>query len=100
MLDLNSLALRRAQSVNEKEDDWKKAIWSQDFQRISVNMSDGEVESLVDMCPSFKHFECVVKMLEERSKTAGVSPFSALTQEAQKAGVTPAAWVKSCLGKT
>lgn len=99
MLDLNSLALRRAKSVNEKEDDWKKAIWSQGFQRISVNMSDGEVEALVELCPSIKHFECVVKMLEDKAKASGISPYTILNQEAQKAGMTAGAWVKACVGK-
>lgn len=98
MLDLNSLALRRATTVNEKEDDWKKAIWSQDFQRISSNMSDGEVEALVELCPSFKHFECVVRKLEENSKATGASPYSILTLEAQKAGISPAAWIEACVG--
>ncbi len=98
MLDLDGLALRRALTVNEKEADWKKAIWSQDFQRISVNMSDGEVEALVELCPTFKHFECVVKKLEETSKAAGNSPYSALTDEAAKAGVSPAEWVLACVG--
>jgi|GEM_PF-5866198 len=99
MLDLDSLALRRAKSVNEKEDVWKKAIWCREFQRISANMTDGEVESLVELCPSAKHFECVAKLLQERSLEQGISPFNVLIQEADRAGVSPSAWVESCVSE-
>ncbi len=98
MLDFDSLAQARAQSLNEKEDEWRKAIWSPDFQRISVNMSDGEVETLVELCPSVKHFKDVVQFLEKKSTDQGVSPFSVLTQEASKVGMSPTEWVKAGKG--
>ena len=98
MLDLDTLAQRRALSLNEKEETWKKAIWHPDFQKISVNMSDGEVESLLELCPSAKHFECVVKILGEKSLASGESPVKVLQDEAKRAGVSPLNWVKSCVG--
>jgi hypothetical protein len=98
MLDLDSLAARRAQSLNEKEDNWKKAVWSQDFQKISANMSDGEVESLVELCSSVADFERVVKFLKERSERIGISPYSVLEQEAATAGISVDAWIKSHSG--
>lgn len=98
MLDLDSLAQARAQSLNEKEEEWRQAIWSSDFQRISVNMSDGEVETLVALCPSVKHFKNVVRFLEQKAKDQEVSPFTVLTQEASLAGMSLGDWVKSGKG--
>jgi len=98
MLDLDSLAERRAKSLNQKEDLWREAIWSTDFQEISASMSDGEVETLVSLCPSVKHLQEVVKYLQEQSKSQGLSPFTVLTQEADRAGVQPGQWIESRLG--
>jgi hypothetical protein len=98
MLDLDSLAHSRARSLNEKEEDWRQAIWSPDFQRISVNMSDGEVETLVTLCPSVRHFKDVVQLLEQKSKDQRISPFAVLTEEASRAGMSLNDWVKSVKG--
>ena len=98
MLDLDSLAHARAQSLNEKEEEWRQAIWSPDFQTISVNMSDGEVETLIALCPSVKHFKDVVRFLEKKSKDQEISPFTVLTEEASRSGMSPTDWVKSGKG--
>ena len=93
MLDLDSLAEKRARSLNQTEDQWRKVIWSPSFQKISAHMSDGEVEALIDLCPSVAHFQNVVGFLEESSSRTGVPPYTVLTDEAQKAGVSPQDWI-------
>jgi hypothetical protein len=98
MLDLDQLATRRAKTLNQKEDHWKKAVWSQDFQYISASMSDGEVEALLELCSSVPDFERVVKFLKARSERIGISPYSVLEQEAATAGISVDAWIKSHLG--
>ena len=100
MLDLDNLAQKRAEFLQQKEDAWRAAIWSPEFQKLSTNMSDGEVESLVSLCPSVDHLKKVVKFLDERSSANGVAPYSVLTEEAAKAGVGPGDWVLSQWGST
>lgn len=95
MLDLDSLAQRRAQTLNEKEDVWRKAVWSAGFQKISANMSDGEVENFLSVCPSVTHLEWAVKYLSERTNFGNETPFSILTQEAAKSGQSIEQWISA-----
>ena len=81
MLDLDSLAEKRATTLNEKREFWSQVVWTPDFQKISANMSDGEVESLLSNCKSYRQLEAVVRFLV--AKAAHSSPYSTLTQEAK-----------------
>ncbi len=98
MLDLDSLAEKRARVLNQQEDSWRTAIWSAAFQKISQNMTDGEVESLVSLCTCVTHFDSVVRYLFERTQASGVAPFTVLQQEARSAGQSPEEWIKSRVG--
>lgn len=98
MLDLDLLAERRAKSLNQHEDMWRQAVWSPDFQKLTQNMSDGEVEALVALCPSVRHLQTVARYLDQRSREAGVPPFTLLTQEAEKLGLKPGEWIERHVG--
>jgi hypothetical protein len=100
MLDLDSLAERRARDLNQIEDQWRTIIWGSSFQKISAQMSDGEVEALIGLCSSVTHLQNVVKFLEESSTRSGVAPFTVLTGEAKKAGVSPEDWVARFKGES
>jgi hypothetical protein len=97
MLDLDTLASLKAKSLNQKEDVWKKAVWSSDFQRISQGMSDGEVESFLSICPSVAHLETAVKRLDKLCSEKKEPPFTVLMSESEKAGVSPEQWIRSSL---
>ncbi|HMN69685.1 MAG TPA: hypothetical protein PKC28_14175 [Bdellovibrionales bacterium] len=47
MLDLDELAERRARDLNQSPESWRQAVWTDSFQKMSANMSDGEVESVI-----------------------------------------------------
>jgi hypothetical protein len=100
MLDLDFLAERRARNLNQTEDQWRKVIWSSSFQKISARMSDGEVEALIDLCPSVAHLQSVVEFVEESSLQSGAAPFAVLTAEAEKAGISLADWVARFKGES
>jgi len=93
MLDLDSLAATRARSLSQGEDVWRAAVWSEAFQKLSSFMSDGEVEILISMCPSVKHFHAAVTYLNEHAATSGMSPFQVLTMDAEKDGLKPGDWI-------
>lgn len=94
MLDLDSLAAKRARVLADGEDAWKRAVWSPEFQRISQNMSDGEVEELVSICTSGADLVSLSGYLEASSKKTGASPYTVLLAEAAKAGLSAADWAK------
>jgi hypothetical protein len=93
MLDLNHLANERALALNELPATWRAAVWSQEFQKLSQNMSDGEVENLVALCPSVAHLKALVHYLLEQSVTTGTAPYTLMMNEAKNAGTSPAEWV-------
>lgn len=89
MIDLDRLAEQRAKTLNQKEDLWRRAVWSADFQKLSQSMSDGEVEEFLSLCPTVKHFEAVVRFLNGRSD----SPFTLISEEAKRAGLSLEQWI-------
>jgi hypothetical protein len=97
MLDLDSLAEKRAKILNQQQESWRKAIWSGTFQKLTQNMSDGEVESLISFCPSVAHLEYIVGFLDSRVQASGQAPYTILTQEAGKAGISPEEWVRRAM---
>jgi hypothetical protein len=96
MLDLDSLAERRAHSLNEGADNWHQAVWSAGFQKISASMSDGEVESLLAACRSFKQLEAVVAYLSVRQTADG--PYATLVDAAKSTGKSLTDWIASISG--
>jgi hypothetical protein len=98
MLDLDSLAERRAKSLNQQEDKWREALWSPAFQKISASMSDGEVETLLTSCPSVAHMQAVIQFLERSLTTTERFPYTVLLQEAQSAGLGLSDWIKTLPG--
>jgi hypothetical protein len=91
MLDLDTLAEKRAQTLNEKLESWSQVVWASDFQKLSANMSDGEVETLLGSCKSYRQLEAVVRFLT--AKAAHTSPYSVLIQEAKSTGQTLTDWI-------
>lgn len=98
MLDLDSLAERRARSLNQTEAQWRTVIWSASFQKISAQMSDGEVEALIDLCPSETHLQTAVAYLEQKFTETGKLPFTIINEESAAAGVSPDKWIASLKG--
>jgi hypothetical protein len=96
MLDLDSLAEKRARTLNEGADKWQQAVWSVEFQKISANMSDGEVESLLSSCKSVRQLEAAIAFLSKRSSP--VSPYTAMTDAAQAAGLSLGEWIATLPG--
>jgi hypothetical protein len=93
MLDLDRLADRRASALNQNLEPWRKVMWSADFQEISRNMSDGEMESLVFFCASQTELERAVRFILQNA--GGNSPFSFLLAECEKSGLRPEEWIHS-----
>lgn len=92
MLDLNALADRRAQALNQKQEGWRQAIWGVGFQKLTQNMTDGEVEAFVAYCHNVSHFEKAVAYLEKRCAETNVTPFAIVAQEAGHSGTSPEQW--------
>ncbi len=95
MLDLETLAENRARSLQQEAQEWRAAVWSEDFQKISQSMSDGEVEALIGFCPSVFHLKTIVKYLNVLFIQSGISPYTILEQEAAEAGMRPVDWIQS-----
>jgi hypothetical protein len=93
MLDLDSLAEKRAQTVNEQKDHWHKSVWSAGFQKISASMSDGEVEALLTSCKSFMQLDAVVAYVSVHTSLGRSTPFSILAQESKAAGLELDEWI-------
>jgi len=93
MLDLDSLAEKRAKSLNEQLELWHRAVWSPGFQKISSNMSDGEVEVLLSSCKSYAQVEAVVAFLATHAQAS--SPFATLSGAAKIAGLALGDWISS-----
>lgn len=94
MLDLDSLADRRAKSLNQGPEAWKAAVWSTEFQKLSQSMSDGEVETLISWCPTVKHLNQVIKFLDGKCGESGIAPFTVLTKVAEGDGLKPSDWIQ------
>ncbi len=94
MLDLDTLAEKRAKSLNQSEAVWRATLWSPAFQKISASMTDGEIEGLLISCPSVVHVELVMRYLNGHPERETVSPYALLTREAQTAGMGMAEWIK------
>ena len=91
MLDLDSLAEKRAKSANEGKDKWHQAVWSPGFQSISANMSDSEVELFLSACKSFVHLERVIVFLSARQSPSG--PYTLMVEEAKRSGQSLSDWI-------
>lgn len=94
MLDFDRLASERAQSLQQQSEPWKQAVWSTGFQKLTADMSDGEVINLINLCPSTGHLDVLVRFLAERAQTTGQPPFQIITTAATAAGVSKEEWVK------
>lgn len=93
MLDLDTLAERRAKSLDQVAEAWRAAIWSAEFQKLSTFMSDGEVEQLISFCPSVAHLQAVVKHLNSECASSGLSPFQVLIKNSESEGLNPGEWI-------
>jgi hypothetical protein len=99
MLDLDSLAERRAKTLNEKQEPWLKAVWSPDFQKISSNMSDGEVEILLSHCKSHVHLEALIGFLTGHKRVRELSPYGLVIEEAKASGLALSDWIAQLANK-
>lgn len=95
MLDLDAMASRQAQQFGQPAETWKSVIWSETFQRLTQNMSDGEVELLISHCPTPSHLQFASEYLEVQSKSMGKSPYQILQDECAQKGIAPGEWVLS-----
>lgn len=95
MLDLDALAENRARALQQAEEDWRSAIWSPEFQKLSQSMSDGEVEDFVSCCSSQKILLSAARFLLANLESSGASPYAFLLTKAQESGLTTAQWIES-----
>jgi hypothetical protein len=93
MIDLDSLAEARAKALNQSEEIWRRALWSAKFQKISAQMTDGEIEGLLLSCPSVAHVDWVLGYLENHAEKTSTSPYGLLVRAAQGAGVGMGEWI-------
>lgn len=93
MLDLDSLAERQAQALQQAADVWRDAVWSPQFQTLSRHMSDSDVENFLALCPTVEHFHNLVQYLETQASSHGLGPLDVIQEEAAKAGVSVYDWV-------
>lgn len=95
MLDLDSIAERCAKALNEQEDQWRNVFWGQDFQQVTQNMSDGEVEAMVSHCSSVRDCENLVMFLKTHPDSGSIPPYALIMLEAQRAGLSIRDWIRS-----
>lgn len=93
MLDLDRLAQKRAKTVNEKVDLWHHVLWGQPFQKLSQNMSDSEVESVVASCPSVAHLQALILHLEGNAATVASAPYSFILEQARQSNLRLVEWI-------
>ena len=99
MLDLDSLAEKRAREANEKQESWLNVVWGADFQSLAKNMTDGEVETLLKACRSLAQLQDVMEFLMVDASFGKGSPFAVLMNEAKAAGQSLGDWIASLKGK-
>lgn len=97
MLDLDYIADEKARSLNQTREDWRKAVWSPEFQKFTSNLSDGEIENVISWCPSVDHLNALVRQLSSEAEKRKLTPFAVLTDLAKKSKVTPEKWIVSQL---
>lgn len=97
MLDLDNLADEKALALKQTREDWRKAVWSPEFQKFSSNLSDGEIEIVIAWCPSVDHLNALVRLLTSEAEKRKLTPFAVLTELAKKAKLTPEKWIQSQL---
>ena len=85
MLDLDTLAEKRAKSLNQSESVWRTTLWSPAFQKMSASMTDGEIEGFLVSCPSVVHVELVLRYINDHPDREVTSPYALLTREAHNA---------------
>ena len=97
MLDLDHLAEEKARRSNQAKESWSQAVWSADFQKVSTNMTDGEVEQMITWSPSVRHLTALVRYLTRACEGNQQTPFAALIETAKRAQVSPEEWIRSKL---
>ncbi len=97
MLDLDHLAETRARSLNQSEEAWREALWSEDFQKLSQEMSDGEIEALIASCCHQDQFLSLVRylLIAIQSEGESESPFVILQKRAQQASKSLSDWINA-----
>lgn len=93
MLDLDSLAESRAKALSQPEAAWRETLWNPIFQRISQNMSDGDIEELLHSCASVNQLRSVIVFIEQFPDRA--APFSLIQQEAKRQGLELRDWIQT-----
>jgi hypothetical protein len=94
MLDLDSLAEKRARLLQQKDEDWRKALWSPAFQKISQTMTDGEIEGLLGHCTSPQQLDLILKFLQAHPDIGSTPSYALLEREAREAGIGLADWIQ------
>lgn len=93
MLDLDHIAGEKARSLKQKEDLWRKVVWSPEFQKFTTSLSDGEIENIVAWCPSVDHLKSLIHFLSSKSEENSETPFSVLLEVAKKTKMSPEKWI-------
>src|SRR4051812_27089986 len=95
MLDLDRLAQKFAEARSETEEKWRAVVWGAAFQKLTQDMSDGEVEAFLESCTSVDHIEVVLRFLDEHPERTQLSPFAIIKKEASSAGLNMGDWIKA-----
>lgn len=87
MLDMNALADSRAQTLSQKPDEWRQAIWSAGFQALTQSMTDGEVELFLRNCLEPKQLIKAVAHLQPRCLVGLKTPFEVIAEETAQSSI-------------
>lgn len=92
MIDLDILAETRAKALNQNQEQWRKIVWTPEFQALSQALSDGEIEMFFDSCRSTLHFEIMTKYLFESLSSGGIT-FTEMMEKVARSGYQFVDWV-------
>lgn len=94
MIDLDSLAEKRAAQLQQDVAAWKSLLWSKDFQELSQSLSDGEIEKVLELCRSTGEVSGLLNFLKtHKSDGAPFQPW--LEEQAKNMGKDLHAWLRS-----
>ncbi len=96
MIDLDVLAETRAKKLSQDQTAWRRAVWTPEFQKLSQNLSDGEIELFFDSCRTVLHFEIMTKNMMETTQASGIS-FGEMLEKVARSGYEFIDWVDAAV---
>ncbi len=95
MVDLDSLAEKRATALKQEVQAWRDVLWGREFQALTHSMSDGEIENLLMLCLTVVELKAVIRYAHLKNAGATESVLDVLQRAAESAGLNMRAWIES-----